>query len=288
MGVRPDRHGSGRVTLPDQVALGTMHGKAAAIAPPLAALKIAVMVPDGLDTDAFGTFTGERAREGTLLDAARAKARAAMAATGLPVGLASEGSYGPHPVIPFLAQGRELLLWLDTRTGQEIVELLTDPSPRYDQIVVTAPAAAADFLARVGFPETAVIVAPVANRTRALAKGIRDAEALHRVLSAATAEGAAFLQTDMRAHLNPRRMTMIARLAEQLAARLARSCGRCGAAGWGFLRHGPALPCAWCTAPTLVPGGEVHGCTACGTETLVPRPDGRTEADPGTCPLCNP
>lgn len=276
------------MTLPDRVALGTMHGKAAAIAPPLAGLGITVVVPDGLDTDAFGTFTGERPRAGTMLDAARAKARAAIAATGLPVGLASEGAYGPHPVIPFLAQGRELLLWLDTRTGQEIVELLTDPSPRYDQVEVASPAAAAEFLARIRFPETALVVASASDRTRPLAKGVRDPDELHRVLAIATADGPALLQTDMRAHLNPRRMEVIGRLGGQLAARLARTCGQCGAPGWGFVRHGPALPCAWCSAPTLLPGGEIHGCTACGLETLFPRPDGKTEADPGTCQLCNP
>lgn len=264
MGLGPDRQGSGRVTLPDRVALGTMHGKAAAIGPPLARLGVAVVVPDGLDTDAYGTFTGERPRTGTMLDAARAKARAAIAATGLPVGLASEGAYGPHPVIPFLAQGRELLLWLDTCTGQEIVQLLTDPSPRYEQIEVSSPSEAADFLTRIKFSDTAVVVAPASTPTRPHAKGIRDPDELQRLLALATASGPTLLQTDMRAHVNPRRMEMIGQLAEQLAARLARSCSQCGAPGWGFLRHGPALPCACCTAPTLVPGGEVHGCTACG------------------------
>lgn len=265
-----------------------MHGKAAAIAPPLAALGIAVIVPEGLDTDAFGTFTGERPRVGTMLDAARAKARGAILATGLPVGLASEGAYGPHPAVPFLAQGRELLLWLDSRTGQEIVELLTDPAPRYDQVEVATPAEAREFLARIGFPDTAVVVARASDRNGPIAKGLRDRDELLRILAAATSDGPAVLQTDMRAHLNPRRMIMIGRLAEQLAARLARSCPHCGAPGWGFLRHGPAMPCAWCNGPTLSPGGEVHGCTACCEESLVPRQDGRIEADPGSCPLCNP
>jgi len=47
------------MSLPERVALGTMHGKAAAIAPPLARLGIALVVPEGLDTNRFGTFTGE-------------------------------------------------------------------------------------------------------------------------------------------------------------------------------------------------------------------------------------
>ncbi|MFN3643615.1 MAG: hypothetical protein ACK4TB_11940 [Gemmobacter sp.] len=48
-----------------------------------------------------------------MVEAARAKALAAIAATGLPVGLASDGACGARPVMPFLPQGRELLPWRD-------------------------------------------------------------------------------------------------------------------------------------------------------------------------------
>jgi len=58
------------MTLPDRAALRTMHGKAAAIAPPLARLGITLVVPKGLDTDRFGTFTAEVPRKGTMDDAA--------------------------------------------------------------------------------------------------------------------------------------------------------------------------------------------------------------------------
>ncbi|MCU0903616.1 MAG: hypothetical protein MUE83_07050 [Tabrizicola sp.] len=276
------------MSLPDRVALGTMHGKAAAIAPPLSRLGIRVIVPEKLDTDVFGTFTGETPRQGTMLDAARAKARAAIAATGLPVGLASEGAYGPHPVVPFLAQGRELLLWHDATDGREIVETLTDDDPCYDQVVLSSATAAGAFLSRIGFPDTAVVVSPDADRTRPVAKGIQDPQLLCDVIDAVAASGPVLLQTDMRAHLNPRRMATIGRLANRLAERLARACGDCGAAGWGFLRHGSGLPCSWCGAESLLSSGEVQGCTACGAHRLVPRPDGNTAADPGACPLCNP
>lgn len=71
------------MTLPDHAALGTMHGKAVAIAPPLARLDITLVVPVRLTTDQFGTFTTKIPRTGTMEDAARAKARAAISATGL-------------------------------------------------------------------------------------------------------------------------------------------------------------------------------------------------------------
>lgn len=276
------------MSLPERVALGTMHGKAAAIGPSLARLGIDLVVPQGLDTDRFGTFTGEMPRAGTMVDAARRKAEAAMALTGLPVGLASEGAYGPHPVIPFLAQGREILFWKDSRTGHEIVETIADDAPVYEQVEIVSLATLDPFLNRIGFPRTAVVVAPAWNRNRPIAKGIQDRAALARAVSEALAEGPAHVETDMRAHLNPHRMATIARLAERFAARLATTCPDCRAPGFGRLRLAPGLPCSWCGTASNTPGGEVHGCTACGLETVVERPDGLTKADPGTCPICNP
>ncbi|MFP4519641.1 MAG: hypothetical protein ACLFQ5_09305, partial [Oceanicaulis sp.] len=62
--------------------IATMHGKVAALAPPLEALGFTVEAATGLDTDRFGTFSGEIERTGNMLEAARAKARAAFAHAG--------------------------------------------------------------------------------------------------------------------------------------------------------------------------------------------------------------
>jgi hypothetical protein len=37
------------------------------------------------------------------------------------VGIASEGSFGPHPSLPFAALDRELVLLIDRETGLELV-----------------------------------------------------------------------------------------------------------------------------------------------------------------------
>ncbi len=279
------------MTLPDRAALGTMHGKAAAIAPPLARLGITLVVPEGLDTDRFGTFTGETPRRGTMDDAARAKARAAIAATGLTVSIASEGAYGPHPVIPFVPIGREVLLWRNAETGQEVMERLTDEAPCYDHVTVFSADEATSFLTRIGFPRTAIVVAPTGQGAVPLAKGLQDRSAVDDAIGRAsrlTDQGGALLQTDMRAHLNPRRMETIGRLAERLAARLGTACPDCTAPGWGLLRVETGLPCAWCDGPTLLVKAEVHGCTHCGLKANRPRTDGLRVADPGHCPVCNP
>jgi len=268
------------MTLLRRAALGTMHGKEAAIAPPLATLGIALTVAP-IDTDRFGTFTAETPRTGSMEDAARAKALAAIEATGLPVGIASEGAYGPHPYLPFTPLGQELILWHDARTGQEIIERQIDPRPLYDQTEAATLEDAEPFLTRIRFPQTAVIVAPTASAAP-LAKGVRDRDTLQTVMRGLPR---AFLQSDMRAHMNARRMEVIAALATRLAVRLSAPCPRCAAPGWGLLRSDPGLPCSDCGTSTGLTAQDIHGCTACRHEIAQPRTG---TADPAYCPICNP
>lgn len=274
-----------------QAALGTMHGKAAAIAPPLARLGIGVIVPGGLDTDRFGTFTGEVARTGTMEQAARAKAQAAIAATGLAVGIASEGSYGPHPVVPFAAVGQELMIWRDEGRRLEIVEHVADKKPCYGHQEAASLDEAETFLTRIGFPGTAVIVAAAGRPLPPIAKGVTSRAVLAGAIQTAAGqspERCALVHTDMRAHLNPRRMQTIARLAEALARRLDTPCPACGAPGFGRLRAEAGLPCGGCGVPSEMIAREIHGCAACSHEQERPRADGLTAIDPRFCAFCNP
>lgn len=280
------------MSLPALAALGTMHGKAVAIAPPLARLGVGVIVPAGLDTDRFGTFTGEIPRAGTMEEAARAKARAAIAATGLETGIASEGAYGPHPAVPFLAVGREIILWRNEATGHEIIEWIVDDTPSFDHAEATSLEDAAPFLARAGFPGTALVVTAAGlSGIKPVAKGVRDPVVLASAIEQArdsSPVGRALLQTDMRAHMNPRRMQTIARLADRVAERLATPCPACGMPGFGLVRVEKGLPCDDCGTETQLVRAVVIGCSACQFEKRGPRHDGRARATPAECPECNP
>jgi len=97
-----------------QAVLATMHGKEAAVQPPFRdCLGLSVWTPPGLDTDALGTFTGETRRLGTITKTALVKARLGMAAASASIAIASEGSYGPHPHMPFVAVGIEIMVLVD-------------------------------------------------------------------------------------------------------------------------------------------------------------------------------
>lgn len=283
--------GIGTARLPARVALATMHGKQQALAPAFAPLGVTLVLPEGFDSDRFGTFSGEIPRASTMQEAARAKLAAALQITGLSAGIASEGAYGPHPAAPVLAIGHEILLWRDLTTGQDLIEAMTDTTPVHDHVEVADMAGLAGFLARVAFPQTGLVVAPASAPQAPVAKGLRAHGALASALGLACARcptGRALVQTDMRAFMNPRRMAIIAQLGDRLAARLARPCADCGLPGWGLIETLPGLPCSACGLKTAHVAALVHGCTACGSRQTLPRPDGRTMADPAHCAFCNP
>lgn len=276
-----------------KAVLATMHRKEEAIAPALiSTLGLIVESTAGLDTDQLGTFSGEIAREGTMLEVAVRKARLGMSASGALLGLASEGSFGPHPAIPFLPAGMELLVFVDDERGTVVTESFIVEKTNFDHLVVLPGEVPNEFLQRIGFPEHGLIVRPNEGEVAAaLSKGVVDRDGLSQAIAAAAAaslDGRARLETDMRAHLNPTRMQSLAVLAGRLAQRLARRCPSCGAPGFGRTGTRPGLLCEACGEPTEMVVAEIFGCAACDYTEERPRADGLERAPAQYCPECNP
>ena len=297
-----------------QIALGTMHAKERAIAKPFERLLGSqLVVPRDFDTDAFGTFTGEIERTGTMRDAARAKARLAMTRSGLHVGLASEGSYGPHPYLPFIPGGTELVMFIDAERGLEIIASIVVGRTNYGSHICAAGDDLERTLRRMRFPSHAVTVRPHEARdgqgipgqsstrlgseltVRGFAplffKGLQDRKTVFRAVEAcasASVDGKALLIPDMRAHLNPTRMGMIRVTATKLAKRIASLCPCCGTPGFGIVDVARGLPCSGCGKPTQLAVAEIHRCTKCGYQKRKPIWRNRDRADPGQCEYCNP
>lgn len=135
----------------ETAVLATMHGKEQVIAPLLArALGLRVRVSEGIDTDQFGTFSRDFERTGSQLDAARAKIAAAFAAVpDATVALASEGSFGPHPYIPFVPMAREILVLADRARGLELIGHHADLATDFSHAVVPDAAGAFAFAERI-------------------------------------------------------------------------------------------------------------------------------------------
>ncbi|MFM8364629.1 MAG: hypothetical protein ACKOAS_05690, partial [Verrucomicrobiota bacterium] len=117
MGDSP-REKSGRYT-GASFALLTKHSKERVITPRFQeALGAGVLVVDSFDTDTLGTFTREVSRAGSQMEVARRKAELAIELSGLPLGLGSEGSFGPGP-FGFVASNLEVIVMRDRDLGIE-------------------------------------------------------------------------------------------------------------------------------------------------------------------------
>ncbi|MFM7229712.1 MAG: DUF6671 family protein [Cyanobacteriota bacterium] len=279
------------------IALASRHGKDKVLARPLqAGLGLTLQLATAFDTDSLGTFSGERERPADAATTCRRKAEAAMAELDLDLGIASEGSFGPHPAVPLLAVGHEWLTLVDARQGLVVCEQLAHTATNFSQRRAASIADLDSWLRQVGFPHHGLIVRPSRPGhdrapTPALTKGIVSTEALALAIEQALPhadDGLALVETDMRAHLNPTRMASLRRLAFRLVRRLRSTCPACGAPGWGLVATVAGLPCDWCGTPTELVAHERHGCVACDHVLQQPRRDGLRAADPGQCPRCNP
>jgi len=114
--------------------LATMHKKEEVISPILEKeLGIKVIVPEGFNSDQFGTFTRDIERMGNQFEAARHKAISAIDLYGQTLAFASEGSFGPHPLIPFVPFNREIVLLVDKENNIEISGVATTTETNYSQ-----------------------------------------------------------------------------------------------------------------------------------------------------------
>jgi hypothetical protein len=220
------------------------------------------------------------------------KARLGMAATGLSLGLANEGSFGPHPFVPWIASNLEVMVFIDNERGFSIHEMQFSEKTNYARCEVSDFSELGEWLEKVRFPSHGLLVRPKSEHPKiAVEKGIVRFDHLHEAIERAASyseEALAVLETDMRAHFNPLRMAVIRRLAFKLARRLATPCPACAVPGWGMTDQSKGLPCEACGTATEMILAEIFTCTQCVHREERPRLDDLREAPAGRCPLCNP
>ncbi|WP_438983358.1 DUF6671 family protein [Vulcanococcus sp.] len=273
------------------ICLTTRHNKQRALGLPFQRGLGAELQLCEQDTDRLGTFSGEIPRLSDAEATCRTKALMGMQHTGLILGLASEASFGPHPAMPLLAVGQELLIFLDQERDLCVLEQRLEWRTNYSQHELAAEQEPDRWLSQVGFPSHAVIARPAAPIPELLFKGLRSRLALNKAIEQCRSvdpEGRVWLETDMRAHCNPTRMRSIRRLGLSLVRRLRTPCPACGSPGWGLMDTKSGLPCSACRTPTELTLAELWGCSSCGARREQPRRDGLLQADPGQCPWCNP
>jgi len=276
------------------LVLATMHRKEQAITPLVeSALGVKTVVPSAFDTDGFGTFTREVARPADQLSTARLKAEAALKLTGETLAIASEGSFGPHPQIPFVACNRELVVLYDYQHQLEIVGEMVSTQTNYRSQTIHRLEEAFTFAQSVGFPEHGLVImqADQASPKSAFAKGIVTESDLIQAVSTAldqSPERKVQIETDMRALYNPTRMAVIAQATQDLISQIEQCCPECGYPGFNIVQHQPGLPCSFCKAPTLLTLSVRYRCQHCGFQHNQRSPNAPQFADPASCLYCNP
>jgi len=273
-----------------KLVIATMHGKEKVIAPLLErALGVTCIVPDMLNTDLLGTFTGEREREDDPLTTVRKKCLQAMELTGCDLGIANEGSFGPHPSLYFIGADDELVLFIDKKNNLEIIarELSTETNFSYKEI--SNEKELLDFANQVLFPSHGLILRKSRQEPIDIVKGITDNSTLLNVYRAmASKYTVVCAETDMRAHFNPTRMKVIETAAQKLIEKIQSTCPQCEIPGFSITDAKTGLRCDVCGSPTRSVLAYIYQCTHCGFSKEKIYPHNKQTEDPMYCDRCNP
>ena len=274
--------------------LTTKHAKSIAIAPVFQEKLQATVLEYVVDTDQLGTFSGEIDRSGSALECAQRKCEWSIKhfKEKVEFALASEGSFGPHPLFPIVAGDYEILYFIDQRHGFHLHMSHLSEKTNYRTEAVQSWEELQKFTEDTLFPSHAVILRPNDRKTKEpIFKGINSRTDLKEAFNECikkSLDGKVWVETDMRAQFNPSRMKVIGELATKLADRLATLCPKCATPGWGKVRVEKGLECSWCGSKTELMKSEIFGCVKCNHETSVKRSDGLTKTDPRNCGYCNP
>jgi hypothetical protein len=270
------------------IKLATKHQKEHVIAPLfLSQLSLHVEVCP-VDTDEFGTFTGEIPRQDTPFQTCLKKASLAAQASEYGLGIANEGSFGPHPMLPMLASDHEIMVLVDLSHQVVISEQHLSLSTNHQHIVVNPDTCLQKFLTQVKFPEHGLCIQDK-NSLFVVDKGIQSHRQLKKSLELGFSHFSQLLiTTDMRAMFNPMRMKVIEELTEKLIIKCKSLCPKCDYPGYSVVEQDGHLPCQDCLLETTLYAREKIQCVWCKHSEWRPRSDGMTFADPQYCLYCNP
>ena len=122
-------------------------------------------------------------------------------------------------------------------------------------------------------------------------KGLADWDALRAAFDWAcqlSEKGVVFIETDMRAHANPKRMAVIAEAALDLVQKLRSVCPQCELPGFARTKPVPGIRCEVCRRPTDAPIAWEYGCLKCSCREIRPLEGIPEFISPAQCPYCNP
>lgn len=273
-----------------KIAIASMHGKQQVIAPVLQeSLGLEFVVPQQLNTDQLGTFSGEVERLLSPLEVARKKCLMAAELTGATLAIASEGSFGPHPAFYFLPADEEIVLLMDLENQWEFKAKKISTETNFSSAICYAWEDVTSFATKALFPSHALLLREDCKGFKRVVKGVKDPATLERETRYFLNEfGKVHIETDMRAMCNPTRMKVIKQATEKLVQIIHTLCPACGTPGFEIVEAKPGLPCVLCGTPTNSTFSYVRSCQQCQFFNEEKYPHGKQAEDPQNCNRCNP
>lgn len=273
--------------------LASMHGKEKVIAPLLEAeLGICVIIATGIDTDQFGTFTGDVPRTESAYQTALRKIEAARKRfPDQTLFVASEGSFNPHPDAPILTVNSEIVVLVDDLNDIEIAGTHHSMETTAERQVIRTPEDAIAFAVNKDLERNALVAKTYTGSRPIFLKGIRSIPALRRIMRhffSVSTTGEVELETDLRAFCNEQRMANIGKATEHLLRKLNTPCPSCGWPGFEITETQYGLPCSQCHMPTKLAKSHLFSCKKCGCTVGKGNTHNLLFADPMHCDHCNP
>ncbi len=270
------------------IAIATMHQKETVIAPLLIKkLETLCVVPE-INTDTLGTFSGEIDRLGTPLETARKKCEMAMEVMACDLAIASEGSFGVHPLLPFAHANDEIVMLLDRKNNLEIVGRELTTATNFQGATIKSLEEAEAFATQALFPSHGLILRKK-EHTSPIVKGLVDPIKFEKMVGELLERNAeVWIETDMRAMHNPTRMLAIEKATRQLIQKLESTCPSCESPGFWVSEACAGLPCEQCYLPTKSTLEHIYKCPKCLYSERKSFPNSKRFEDPMYCDFCNP
>ena len=273
-----------------KLIIATKHEKEKVIAPLLeAALGVSCFVNENFDTDALGTFTGEIERKLDPIATARQKCLMAMEFSNCDLGIASEGSFGPHPSLMFVSADDEFVIFIDKKNKLEIIARELSTATNFNGKEIKNENALLEFAALVGFPLHGIILKKSKDDKTDVIKEISDeTQLLAAFKNLKQSSNTVYAETDMRAMRNPTRMKVIEMATKKLIDKINCACPQCKMPGFSVIDAKKGLTCSLCGSPTQSTLSFIYTCQHCKFTSEELYPHGKKVEDPMYCDYCNP
>jgi hypothetical protein len=273
-----------------KLIIATKHQKEKVIAPLFEnALGVVCFINENFNSDCLGTFTGEIERELNAVATVRKKCLWAMELSGCDLGIASEGSFGPHPSLFFATADDEFVIFIDQKNNLEIIARELSLETNFNAKEIKSEKELLEFADSVNFPSHGLVLRKSKEDNSTIIKGITDTILLIEAFKKLdNGSSGVYAETDMRALYNPTRMKVIEAATKKLIAKINSLCPQCDKPGFAITDSKKGLKCSLCGSATNSTLSYISVCQQCHYTKEQIFPHDKTTEDPMYCDYCNP